>query len=168
MKYKEWINKSIESGKLCGEYQDKISNAKSKKQIMDIVLDASGLEWFMEMQSHRMCMPYETITNDFKSYINGRYIAECGNKQSNKYTSSLYCCYCEDTFIEINTTQTAILGCTCDVYLPNNEIHLIYVDKNCDLTIHCPDNSRAKVEYWSGAKIEIDGRKENVELIEHK
>ena len=164
MDFKTWINKVIESGNLCGEYKDKVDDAKSKKQILDIVLDANGSSFLQEMQAKGMPLPYETINNEFRSYINGRYKAEFKNDKGNGYSSSLYCCYAEDELL-IDTTLTTMLGCNTDVYIRNNDFVKIYADKNCELHISCPESSRCIVEYWDGARIFV--HRGVVEMIKH-
>ena len=69
MRFSEWINKIIESGLLCEAYTDKVEEAKSKKRLMDIVLDSNG-------QSY-LCDPLEgrLVAADFQHFgkqIRGR------------------------------------------------------------------------------------------------
>lgn len=66
MRFSEWINKIIESGLLCEAYTDKVEEAKSKKRLMDIVLDSNGQSYLCEMQAKGMALPYET---DRKSVV---------------------------------------------------------------------------------------------------
>ena len=164
MDFNTWINKVIESGNLCGEYKDKVDDAKSKLQLMRIVLDANGVSYLCEMQAKGMPLSYETINKDFRSYINGRYKAEFKNEKGNGYTSSIYCCYAEDEVL-IDTTLTIMLGCNTDVYVRENDFVKIYADKNCELHISCPPSSKCIVEYWDGAKIVV--QRGVVELIKH-
>lgn len=168
MTFNEWIQEIIGSGLLCGEYTSKVDDAKSKKRLMDIVLDANGVSWLCEMDAKGMPLPYETILREFKGYINARYIAEYKNEKGNGYSSALYCCFSDSSDINIETTLTTVLGCKADVWVGANDFVKIYADKNCQLMIHCPETSRCIVEYWKGAKVEVDeplGGK--VELIEH-
>lgn len=165
MQFEDWINEVVEKGFLCNEYTKKINGVLSKRQLVDIVLDSNGASWLPELQKEGLGLPYETIIREFKGYINGRYIAEHKNKKSNGYTSSIYCCYAESDTINVNTTLTTLLGCSVNVKIRENDFVRLYVDKNCDITIKCPDNSRCLVDYWDGAKINVVG--EGVELIKH-
>ena len=169
MRYSEWIKSVIESGNLCGAYQDKTMNAKSKLDLVRICLDANGASYLCEMQAKGIPLPYETICKEFKSYINGRYVAEFKNEKGNGYTSCIYCCFSDSTDINIETTITTVLGCKSDIWVRENDFVRIYADSNCDLAIHCPKTSRCIVEYWDGAKIiNIDERfGGKVELIKH-
>ena len=150
MKYKEWIKNIIDNGKLCEEYKSKVGGAISKKQLMDVVLDANGAKYIPEMQSQGYTLPYETILKEFGNYINGRYVS-----QQNGYTSEMYCCYCDESFIEVRTTQTILLGCSTVLYIKENTIVQILADKNCDLIIHCPRTSKVRIDCWDGAKIKV-------------
>jgi hypothetical protein len=104
-----------------------------------------------------MALPYETITTEFKSYINGRYKAEFSKGDRVFYTSCLYCCY--DDSVEVDTTATVLLGCNCEVHIKDWDFVKLYVDSNCDITIHCPINARCLVEYWGNAKISVNSPK---------
>lgn len=164
MDFKEWINNVIETGNLCGGYTDKVYEARSKKQLFDIVLDANGSSYMCEMQVKGFPLPYETIHREFGHYINGRYKGEFKNEKGNGYTSSLYCCYAEDELL-IDTTLTTMLGCNTDVYVRPNDFVRIYADQNCEIHISCPSSSKCIIDYWDGAKIFV--HKGSVELIKH-
>lgn len=168
MKFKEWLNKVIETGNLCSSYKDKALDAKSKKTLIDLCLDSNGASYLMEMESKGISLSYETILSEFKSYLNGRYIAEYKNGKGNGYSSSIYCCFTDDNVINIETTLTIILGCKSAIMVKENDFVRIYADKNCELTIMCPKSSRCIVEYWDGAKIEVNENYDKVELIENK
>lgn len=164
MDFNTWINKVIESGNLCVEYKEKVDDAKSKLQLMNLCLDSNGSSYLCEMQEKGYPLPYEVINKEFRSYINGRYNAEFKNDKENGYTSSIYCCYAEDELL-IDTTLTTMLGCNTDVYIRQNDFVKIYADKNCELHISCPDSSRCIVEYWDGARIFV--HRGVVEMIKH-
>lgn len=157
MRFSEWINKIIESGLLCEAYTDKVEEAKSKKRLMNIVLDSNGQGWLPEMQAKGMALPYETIVTEFKSYINGRYKAEFSKGDRIFYTSCLYCCY--DESVDVDTTATVLLGCKCVVNIKDWDFVKLYVDTNCDITINCPKNARCLVESWGNAKISVNSPK---------
>lgn len=162
MKVVDWLNKVIDSNILCEGYCEKVKKAKGKKSLMDIVLDANGSTWLCEMDAKGNPLPYEYIESEFGSYINGRYKADFG-----KYSSSLYCCYSFDDMI-IDTTVTTFLGCTTKVIIQENSIVNIVADKNCDLSIRCPQTSRCIIDCWGNAKIDVLClNNENVKVIRH-
>lgn len=164
MKYSDWIRKVIQTGNLCGNYTDKVNNAKSKKQVLDIVLDANGVNFLIEMQEKGMPLPYETIVKEFGNFINGKYIAEFRNKKGNGYTSCIYCC-CEESDITIKTTLTCIMGGSHYINIQENDFVKIYADKNTDLVITCPDSSRCIVETWG--RVCVNGGNGRTEVIAH-
>lgn len=165
MSFEEWINKVIQSGNLCSGYSNKVSSSKSKLQIVRIVLDANGVSYLPEMDEKGFPLPYDTILREFKNYINGNYIAQFSNDKGHGYSSSIYCCYSEGNEIHVNSTLSTYLGCS-NVTLKINEndfVHL-YIDKNCDLSIDCPESSKCLVDYWEGAKINTSGSKGDIIL----
>ena len=165
MSFEEWINKVIQSGNLCSGYSNKVSSSKSKLQIVRIVLDANGVSYLPEMDEKGFPLPYDTILREFKNYINGNYIAQFSNDKGHGYSSSIYCCYSEGNEIHVNSTLSTYLGCS-NVTLKINEndfVHL-YIDKNCDLSIDCPESSKCLVDYWEGAKINTSKSKGDIIL----
>lgn len=168
MEFHEWLNSVIKSGNLCDMYKDKALDAKSKLALVRLCLDSNGSSYLCEMQAKGYPLSYETICSKFRSYINARYIAEFKNEKGNGYTSCIYCCFSDSSDINIKTTLTTILGCKADVWVGANDFAKIYADKNCELMIHCHETSRCIVEYWKGAKVDVDEHLcGKVELIEH-
>lgn len=165
MNYKEWMSNIQSSGNLCSSYCDKVNGALSKKNIVDVVLDSNGVSFLMEMQSKGFELPYDVILGEFGNYINGKYVAEFKNEKGNGYKSCIYCCYEYD--INVTTTLVSILGCNSDVYIRDNSVVRLYLDKNCKVRIHCPSSSLCMVEYWKGAEVEVIGNYDRVELIEN-
>ena len=163
MTFKDWINKVIDSGNLCSEYTDKVHEAKSKKALMDIVLDANGSKFLCEMDENGMALPYETIKKEFGNYINGRYVAEYTTKNGGHYNSSIYCCY-EESECLVDTTVATMLGCKTTIMMNDNDYVKIIADKNCELTIKCQESTRCSVEYSEGAKISVVGCEKNVRV----
>lgn len=158
MTFEEWINTIISSGQLCSGYTDKVASAKSKLQIMRIVLDANGVNYLQEMQEKGMGLPYETILREFKNYINGNYIAEYRNERGSGYTSTMYCCYSDGNRIDIVTTLATFLGCSnVELHIAENNFTHLYLDKNCDVNIFCPASARCIIDYWDGARVNVVG-----------
>lgn len=171
MKFKEWLDRIIDAGLLCGAYQDKTLDAKSKKHLMDVVLDSNGVSYLCEMQAKGYPLPYETILREFGNYINGRYIAEFKNDKGNGYTSTIYCCYSDTDTIEIKTTATTILGCKSKVRIAENTFVVIYADTNCELEVMCPESSRVSLHCYGDAKITLsqeDGKRGHVDVIRER
>ena len=165
MTFEEWINKVIKSGNLCSGYSSKVTSSKSKLQIVRIVLDANGVSYLPEMDAKGFPLPYDTILREFKNYINGNYTAQFSNDKGHGYSSSIYCCYSGGDEISVNSTLSTYLGCS-NVTLKINEndfVHL-YIDKNCDLSIDCPESSKCLVDYWEGAKINTSKSKGDIIL----
>lgn len=165
MKFEYWIKKVISSGNLCNGYEDKVKRAASRKQLMDLCLDANGINYLCEMQAAGYPLPYETICNEFVHYINGKYVAEYYNDNKHGYTSCLYCCY--DGELEVNTTLICLLGCNItNMKIKENAFVKIYCDPNCIVDIDIPNSSRAIIETWGNAQVYFDD-KSNIEIKNH-
>lgn len=110
---------------LCKEYTDKCSAAKSKKQLMDIALDANGISYIANAVA-KGYLSAEYIYNAFNPFINGKYV-----RDKDGYTSCLYCSHGhEDDIAEIqaNTTAMVVINLIGTIVIPENricEIHLV-------------------------------------------
>lgn len=168
MKTTEWLSKIQREGLVCSDYMRRIQSVKSKKQMIDLLLDANGVSFLPEMDAKGHPLPYEWFTSDFKSYINGLYKAEHTSKNGGKYDSKVYCCYTGNNYdIEIDTTITLMLGCTADVWIEAHTFVKLYVDKNCSLMLHGHPSARVIVECWGDALIDTDGEFDKLEIIRH-
>lgn len=164
MDFENWISNIIESGNLCSGYTDKVLKAQSKLQIVRNVLDANGCSWLQEMDKKGMPLPYSVILSEFKNYINGNYIAEFRNERGSGYSSAIYCCFSDGNRIDVTTTLLTMLGCGggIELHIAENNFCHIYLDRNCDVKIFCPESARVIVDMWEGAKCSVHGNKEKV------
>lgn len=136
---------------LCSEYTPRVLNAKSKKQIMDIVLDANGISYLQEMSDKGFPLDYDVIRKEFAAYTNGKYVATTKGKNGVEYRGSIY--IDQTNPIDVNTHIVSLLNCKCDVIVPKGTCVMIFADSNCDIKVDCPNGSIAKVEYWGDAKV---------------
>lgn len=161
--FEEWLNGIIQAGELCSDYENKVNKAVSNKRLMDIVLDANGVSYLCEMSNKGFKLPYEVITGRFNNFINGKYVSSHSMKGKSGYTSEMFCQYKGQ--INARTTLLVLLGCECDVIVPDNKIVMIYADENTAFDVKCGKNSKAIVEYWSSdTKVNTD----QIKYIRHE
>lgn len=161
--FEEWLNGIIQAGELCSDYENKVNKAVSNKRLMDIVLDANGVSYLCEMSNKGFKLPYEVITGRFNNFINGKYVSSHSRRGGIGYTSEMFCRH--NGKITARTTLLVLLGCDCNVVVPNNHIVRIYADENTSLDVKCGLNSKAIVEYWSSdLKVNTD----QIEYIRHE
>lgn len=164
MTFRDWINKVMSAGLLCGDYTDRVNSAFSKKQLADIGLDANGISYVCRMAQKGYPLPYETLLKEFKSFINGKYV--CESKPDDRgytYKTEMYVCY--DGFIDVRTTAIALLGCKARLNLKEFAVTDVHVDENCEIEIECPLSSRCRVYLYGDAKVNILNNSEKVKLI---
>lgn len=94
-------------------------NAKSKKQLVDLCLSAKALPYVANAIAEGWGISPEVIADEFKPFLNGRYI-----RTSDGYTSALYCGVYDG--IEITTTTALIVDCT-GVVIVNRPITELYI-----------------------------------------
>lgn len=158
MTVEEWLDGVKKSGLLCGKYEERIRNAKSRRQMMDIVLDANGISFLQEMMEKGHPIPYSVISEDFNAYINGRYVYN-----GDGYTGSVY--FEQKDEITVTTTIASLLCCECAVKIPERHICRIYCDRMCDIKVVCPNGSKVKVYLFGGAVAEDACAGGDVEII---
>jgi hypothetical protein len=162
MNYSEWIDDIICQGLLCDEYATKVQQAKSKKQVVDIALDANGVSYLQEMMEKGHALPYDVIRNDFRPYLNGRYVSVHKNGENGReYTGSVYFEQINDLLV--HTTITSLLNCECNVIVPKNSIALLYSDGNCTIHVICMENAKCKVYHSGDLRVTSEGS--NVKII---
>ena len=149
MEIRDWLLDLWKMGLLCDEYKELVCNAVSKRQIMDIVLDANGISFLQEMQSEGHALPYEYILEKFGPYLNGRYIYDANGR----YTSAMYCC-CGTQTVTVETTNVAILGCDGTTFeISDYDVVHLYADRNSNINIKCPRNAKCYVDLWRGGRL---------------
>lgn len=157
MKTRDWLYDIIKDGLLCEQYTDKVNNAQSKVDFMNLVLDSNGVTFIQEMSKHGKDLPYDIMTEEFEHYINGRYVARYMTNDGTEYTSCVYCRY--DYDVDIKSTLTTFFGCDTNVIIPEHSSCMIFLDKRCNIRLHCPKSSNVKIECWGDSVLEIVGEK---------
>lgn len=155
MKTRDWLNDIIDKGLLCEQYTDKVVNAKSKRQLMDIVLDVNGASYLQEMMSKGYPLPYDTIREEFDAYVNGKYISTSVSSSGNEYTCSMY--IDQKDRIIAKTDVISMLNCQCELEIPKNMCVMVFLDSNCDVKFTIADNSVVKIEHWGDSNVEVVG-----------
>lgn len=149
MKVIDWLKTDIIPNNLVCNEVEKVLSAKSKKQIFEIACSGKGIEFLIDMSEKGHQLPYEVIKSEFGKYINGKYKPVIVGSNGTSYTSALFCDTSEDDIIVADTTALCLLGCSGSLFVPQNVICQLSIDKNCELEIHCPQNSRAIIECTS-------------------
>ena len=152
MTFKEWLNIVLDKELICERYLPAVGAARSRKQYMDVVLDINGMAFLCDMREKGYGLPYNVICEEFKAYLNGRYI-HTKTKPSGSYTASMYCRIEEPSEITINTTLTGIFGCSCNVHVPANMSCQLIVDGSSVVNITVGDGGKCYVDLWSGGEV---------------
>jgi hypothetical protein len=115
------------------------------------------------MQFKNREMPYEIMRDYFKDYINGQYIASFPNCNNSKtYTGTLYMDITDR--LDVVTNYVTLFNCKCDVYIPENTVVSMCIDKNCDIKIYCPPSSKCKIDSYGRAISNTS----NVRIVNYK
>lgn len=152
MTFKEWLVDVKNKGLICERYLPAVNAARSRKQFMDVVLDVNGMAFLCDMREKGYGLPYNVICEEFRAYLNGRYI-HTKAKSSGSYTASMYCCIEDPSEITVNTTLTGILGCSCWIRVPKNMYCQLYVDSASVVNISVDDGGKCYVDLWDGGVV---------------
>ena len=164
--FTDWIKKVSENGLLCSNYESKISSALSKKQLVDIGLDANGIHFLLELQQKGFSYPYEDFVAEFGRFINGNYVFESEpNEKGVTYTCELYCSYSSQEHIDVRTTAITIMDSVARLILKPNSAASIYVDTNSHVDIIVPAGSSCRVYIFGNGSARSVGCTSKVKII---
>lgn len=110
---------------LCDEYLKKWDEAKSKKGLLKIALDANGADFLCDSVAFKWGLKPKEIESEFASLINGKYV--CKYKEG--YTSELYVNYKGE--INLRTDILVIIGGSVDLTAPDFMCSKIYLAGKC-------------------------------------
>lgn len=113
---------------LCGEYKKKWDGSVSPRELMDIALDANGVEFMADSFSFGWGMSKEYVIDRFADYINGGYV-----RNKDGYTSEMYVGYKGD--IHIRSTITLIAWCDTNIIVPPHFVGRVYVCGNSNVSV---------------------------------
>lgn len=160
----DWLNNIIDNGVLCEKYKNRISSALSKKQLADIGLDANGIHFICEMRQNGYPLDYEALLNEFKPFINGKYIfTSQPNENGTTYTCELYCKYNEPE-LTIRTTCASLLSCNTTIIVKPYDCVSVHIDDSCNVKIKCHHSSTCRVYLYGEPNVEVE-ECGNVKLI---
>lgn len=115
--------------------------------MIDLALDANGMQWTAEAVAKGELSP-ATISNDFKPFLNGRYI-----RQADGYTSALFCDF--DGELNITTTCALIVDCRgvirvdrpiAELYLANSDVTVL-ANEGCKVNVYLYNSSVVNNEF---------------------
>lgn len=164
--FTDWIKKVSENGLLCSNYESKINGALSKKQLVDIGLDANGIHFLLEMQQKGFAYPYEDFVEEFGKFINGNYVFESEpNEKGVTYTCELYCSQKNQEHIDVRTTAITLMDCVTRLILKPNSAASIYLDTNSHADVIIPNGSSCRIYLYGDASVTTVGCTSRVKII---
>ena len=103
------FREAAKSRNLCDKYSELWDGCNTKKQLFDLATDSNGIPYICEAMVDGWGVTPEFISENFKTFINGRYTS-----QHHGYTSAMYV---ERFFIEpivASTTNLIVMACYRD------------------------------------------------------
>lgn len=133
---------------LCGQYKTMWDECRNKKDLIDMALDANGVEFLADAITFGWGCSQKFLLKEFSDFINGKYQRKKGG-----YTSELY--IEPHGVIELRSTITVIAGGKASVIVPPNFFGKVYV---------CGDEGRL-IFGSNGGSIELSVYGENIQAI---
>jgi hypothetical protein len=115
---------------LCDGYKVKWNEAKGKKDLVDMALDANGVEFMAKSIAEGWGLSKRYILGNFGDYMNNNYVRDKGG-----YTSKLYVDYGGDIFQP--ATLNLLVGCNTSLLVPEGSVCKIYVCGRSNVRINC-------------------------------
>ena len=115
---------------LCDEYKAAWNSVKSRKDLVDLALDANGVEFMAKSVAEGWGLSKEYILDNFGDYVNEGYVRDKGG-----YTSKLYVDYGGDIFAP--ATLNLLVGCNTSVLVPEGSVCKIYVCGKTYVRVNC-------------------------------
>lgn len=142
---------------LCEEYTKKWNGAVSKRELMDVALDAKGADFIADSHAGGWGLSADFLKREFGDYINGKYVSDASG-----YTSELYAGY-EGEVTQI-ATLTLMIDCKGRFVVPEGRACEVYLSGDCDIEIenngHC-----AVFAYGERNKLRVAGNNIHVRNI---
>lgn len=135
---------------LCDEYKAKWDEVTDKRELVDVGLDANGVDFLCASCSGGWGLTTGFIRENFAGFINGHY-----TRNKDGYTSELYVGY-RGAILQ-SSTITTVLGGQIEIMIPKINICKIYVAAGSDVTIKCDGVCELYV-YGDTNTINITGR----------
>lgn len=140
---------------LCGQYKTMWDACRNKKDLIDMALDANGVEFMADSIAFDWGLSKEYLMKEFSDFINGKYQRNKGG-----YKSRMYVGYEGD--ITIDSTITLLVGCKGKVVVPCSMVASIYVCGGCDIDVK---NDGVVYLYAYGSSNKVHG---NAKVIQCK
>ena len=134
---------------ICEKYALLWDEAKSKKQLMDIALSASGADFLCDAIAKGWGLSSNEIIKKFGRYINGVYTHEA----TSGYTSVLYCKYYGS--IEADDTLIILVDCDVTINVPDWAVCSIYATGFTNISIVGGGRVRL-IAYGSPADVTVE------------
>lgn len=115
---------------LCDKYKAEWNEAKDKKDLVDMALDANGVEFMARSVAEGWGLSKDYILENFGDYVNEKYVRDKGG-----YTSKMYVDYGGDIFQP--ATLNLLIGCNTSVLVPESSVCKIYVCGRTYIRVNC-------------------------------
>lgn len=143
---------------LCGQYKTMWDACRNKKDLMNMALDANGVEFMADSIAFGWGLSKEYLMKEFGDFINGKYQRNKGG-----YKSRMYVGYEGD--ITIDSTITLLVGCKGKVIVPCSMVGNIYICGGCDIDVK-NDGVVYLYTYADNNKVHKNGKTEVIQWKE--
>lgn len=143
---------------LCGQYKTMWDACRNKKDLIDMAIDANGVEFMADSIEFGWGLPKEYLMKEFGDFVNGKYQRNKGG-----YKSRMYVGYEED--ITIDSTITLLVGCKGKIIIPCSMVASIYVCGGCDIDVK-NDGVVYLYTYADNNKVHKNGKTEVIQRKE--
>lgn len=140
---------------LCKEYHDKWDKAESMQQLIDIGLDANGIEYMAGTCNTNAGLSSAFMLKNFADFINGAYIS-----RQKGYTAEMF--VEQNETLTVNADIALLIGCNGGIEIKKNRCAKIYTDKKCkNVAVSAQKHSLVEI-YVFGRDTRVEAKGEGV------
>lgn len=115
---------------LCGVYKEQWDCASGARELVDIALDANGIEFMAESVGGGWGLSPGYLSRTFGEYINGEYLSRQGG-----YSSELWVSHSGE--VVPRGTLSLFVDCEGCITIPKGRVCRVYLTSCCDVEIAC-------------------------------
>lgn len=167
MKLKEIIELAVRECDVCDGYRERLKGASTLKDVMDILMDANGIEWLCFQSQFLKLDSRDVLLRLAPAFINGRHVASYVNEKGNGYTTAIFVGEKGEKArdVEVDSTIACFMRMSAHVYIRKNSFVRIYADKDSAITLHLAKDARCEVNVGGNGIVLIDGKSESSNVL---
>ena len=147
---------------LCKEYVLLWRNCKTKEDFIKLSMQMGSIPFIADAIYNGWGISTDFIKKEFADFINGNYVGidveglkkiDRENKIKKELQSILYCSHNE--YINFQENIIHIINCDCDLYVPYDEIKIIFISNKSNVRLHLKECATTTIYLFDESTVTI-------------